>query len=74
MGLIPDIFDEPLELEDGTLVDTVRPRVQGQLSTADEPTFEEAFGHEPPGPGWVYAGELRWVRGLPRKKKDTEGE
>lgn len=28
--------------------------------------LEEAYGSEPPGPGWIYSGEARWVRGVRR--------
>ena len=38
----------------------------------DQPPYEEAFGTEAPGVGWIYCGELRWVRGLPRGKCSEE--
>src|SRR5262249_50290401 len=28
--------------------------------------LEEHYGSEPPGPGWIYSGEARWVRGVRR--------
>ncbi len=48
------------------------PPVQGKFSLEEEelPCYEECFGTEAPGPGWVYTGEMRWVRGVRRKKPD----
>ena len=34
----------------------------------EAPTFEEHFGSEAPGPGWVFTGEGRWVRGKRKPK------
>lgn len=129
MPLIPDIFDEAVVDEDGTLLDLVKkktppeeegpdhetkfvammeiatrtePTPEGMLNPdavnalnllaglpeaqmslenqtatlqfdpeCDEPSCEECFGSEPPGPGWMYAGEGKWVRGIRRKKANS---
>lgn len=44
-----------------------------QFSLEDDgaaaPSCDECYGSEPPGPGWMYAGECRWVRGRRRAKE-----
>ena len=72
MPLIDDIFDEPFVTEDGELMDMVRDNSAALSLEDDQPTYEEAFGTEAPGVGWIYCGELRWVRGLPRGKCSEE--
>ncbi len=46
------------------------PPVQGKFSMEEEelPCYEECYGTEPPGVGWVYCGDMLWKRGVRRKK------
>ncbi len=64
-GMLPEDVQEAIRSLSG------QGEVQGQFSLEDEEsaaclTYEECYGSEPPGRGWVYCGEMMWKRGRRR--------